>query len=240
MEGEQEEENVSLTGGETDNGADDSQTLTDTGTGLNEGNENAEENPHDASGSSESFDIASEGPSNSGEIDKLDQRDQPDSRGEVIQDPKLDHPSDPVAETVSSEPIEDISGETVKGSDETVSKVSPVAENVPSQLDKNLPDTDSQKILTSDAPLAPVLVTNMVTENKFPKPIKEVEGIDKRLAEVSDCPNLSLVDKVLITDVTTEKGTITVKECTTDEGFFAINVPPGESMQPSNQSTPLP
>ena len=68
-----------------------------------------------------------------------------------------------------------------------------------------------------------------ISDNKYARITKDVEGVDKRLAEVSDCPNLSLVDKVVITDVTTAKGTITVKECTTDEGFFANNVAPEES-----------
>ena len=72
-----------------------------------------------------------------------------------------------------------------------------------------------------------------MSENKYIKTNKDVEGVDKRLAEVSDCPDLSLVDKVVITDVTTAKGTITVKECTTDEGFFANNVLP-EEMQTTN------
>ena len=63
-----------------------------------------------------------------------------------------------------------------------------------------------------------------VLENKYLRGNKDAEAVDKRLAEVSDCPNLSLVDKVVITDVTTAKGTITVKECTTDEGFFGNNV----------------
>ena len=72
-----------------------------------------------------------------------------------------------------------------------------------------------------------------MSENKYIKTNKDVEGVDKRLAEVSDCPDLSLVDKVVITDVTTAKGTITVKECTTDEGFFANNVSP-EEMQTTN------
>ena len=57
------------------------------------------------------------------------------------------------------------------------------------------------------------------------------------LAEVSDCPNLGLVDKVLITDVTTEKGTVTVKECTTDEGFFALLLPEAKLL--SDKDKPL-
>lgn len=68
-----------------------------------------------------------------------------------------------------------------------------------------------------------------ILENKYMRAVKDSEGVDKRLAEVSNCPNLSLVDKVVITDVTTAKGTITVKECTTDEGFFSNNVSPGET-----------
>ena len=79
-------------------------------------------------------------------------------------------------------------------------------------------------------------LTSSTSENKYIKANKDVEGVDKRLAEVSDCPNLSLVDKVVITDVTTAKGTITVKECTTDEGFFANNVSPGESQTANGTS----
>lgn len=75
-----------------------------------------------------------------------------------------------------------------------------------------------------------------ISENKYIKANKDIEGVDKRLAEVSDCPNLSLVDKVVITDVTTAKGTVTVKECTTDEGFFANNVSPGESQTANGTS----
>ena len=75
-----------------------------------------------------------------------------------------------------------------------------------------------------------------ISENKYMRIAKDVEGVDKRLAEVSDCPNLSLVDKVVITDVTTAKGTITVKECTTDEGFFANNVSPEEAQTANGSS----
>jgi hypothetical protein len=65
---------------------------------------------------------------------------------------------------------------------------------------------------------------------------KDGDSVDKRLAEVSDCPNLSLVDKVVITDVTTAKGTVTVKECTTDEGFFSNNVSPEETQTANGSS----
>ena len=107
--------------------------------------------------------------------------------------------------------------------------VEPKAPSVPSQSVEQKPAPTSH--VEHKPPSLP-----SVSENKYTRISKDVEGVDKRLAEVSDCPNLSLVDKVVITDVTTAKGTITVKECTTDEGFFANNIPPGESKTTNGSS----
>ena len=221
MDAEQEEETVSLTGGETDNGVDENQTLTDVAPGLNDSNENTEENAMDASGSSETFDPPPELLSNPDEEEKNEQSDGPET--ETIQDAEPENTSEPATETPTTNPtksIEDIS--TVAESSDL-----PASESITELPEENPADTANPFTGSSfvEVPSAPVTIPNIVTESRLPKLAKEIEGGDRMLAEVSDCPNLGLVDKVLITDVTTEKGTVTVKECTTDEGFFALLLP---------------
>lgn len=221
MEGEQEE-TVSLTGGDTDNGVDDIQILTDVASGLNDSNENIEENPQNASGSSETFDLPAELLLDLVDVDEIDEKEvAPET--DANQDTEVpDKPNDLAVETTSANlinNIEDFYPSVLESSDFP-------PENTTEELDElNPADTINQSSFPVDTPPAPVVIPNTIAENRFPKTAKEVQGIDKMLAEVSDCPNLGLVDKVLITDVTTEKGTVTVKECTTDEGFFALLLP---------------
>lgn len=226
MEAEQEEENVSLTGGDTDNGADDSQTsmMTDVGPDLNESIENIEENPQDASGSSEIFEPPED-------LLNIAEHEVPDTK--IEKDTIEDQGNS------SSHPIAQVTLDNDDNPAETDTDIVPDKEDIPSQLDEIPTEINDEKSFPVDVPTAPMAVPNVIIENKFPKAVKEVDGIDKKLTEVSDCPSLNLVDKVLITDVTTDKGTITVKECTTDEGFFATNALPGESQPPTNNDTSL-
>ena len=241
MEGEQEEETVSLTGGETDNGGEDSQSsVIECGSGVNENNE-IDVNNQDLSGGSETFDLPEDFMASANEKD--DQPDKPETSGTLepihAPEPEPVKPVEPAVPELSSvSQIEDKDANMMQTEIENNSlpelDTIPVLEQEKSNEDNiiNSENNGFQEELSS----APPVVLNVFNENKYLKSNKEVEGLDKKLAEVSDCPNLGLVDKVLITDVTTEKGTITVKECTTDEGFFAVAAVTDKPEEPITQT----